>query len=83
MEVEGCGSFTHLQSNWSDLVTTLIEWVWNVEGDGVSLTCARWESPPLLGGGECSESLSKMSRIEYITTTLWSDIGNDGTKQIA
>ena len=38
MEVDGCGSFTHLQSNWSDLVTILIVRVYDIEGKEVSLT---------------------------------------------
>ncbi len=54
-----------------------------VEGDGVSLTYTGRGSPPLLRDVEYIEFLSKKSRIEYITTKLWSDIGNDGTKQIA
>jgi hypothetical protein len=32
---------------------------------------------------EYREFLSKTLRMGYITSKLWSDIGNDGTKQVA
>jgi hypothetical protein len=54
-----------------------------VEGDGVSLTYTGRGSPPMLIGDKRRDSLSKKSRIGYITVKSWSDIGNDGTKQIA
>ena len=51
-----------------------------VEGREVSLTCTGRGSPPLLRDVEYRKFLSTRPRIEYITTKLWSDIGNDGTK---